>query len=297
MYLGLPFDESLSGIPPEDACRKDEWDHELALPSRATPPTSVQIPGPGGVPIQLSPRDFLKNLPALATQARNDGSPNTWQATIPYYGQIWKLTFKGDNRASLRVYNDDEGKMYEALRLITEAVERGRGLLPAEWSQETNLSLRVVKIPNSSEQVVMSRDLPAIAFTRGLIERLFEDDFHTKEPALEQFEFKVPQLRLFHQRAERTIDILVSYQYGRTTEYPDFLRLDDTVKRFFTSYPGMDDYWETVNKRLVRTLLRDYPMLERIAVTVVAHPDNHVRSCRASTVMMNRAQLALEEAA
>jgi hypothetical protein len=143
----------------------------------------------------------------------------------------------------------------------------------------------------------VSRDLPAIAFSRGLIERLFEDEFRVGEPSLEQFEFKVPQLRLFHQRAQRTIDVLVSYQYGRTSEYPDFLRLDDTVKKFFASYPDMDDYWETVNKRLVRALLRDYPMLERIAVTVVAHPDDHIRTCRASTVMMNRSQFALEEAA
>ncbi len=278
--------------------RRDKANFSQAFEAelRSGPPLVI-VPGPGGVPIRLSPKDFLRNLEILSTSNNSRNQPNEWRAIIPHYGQKWEIIFRGHNKASVRVFTESELKSYEALRAITEAAERDFSSRDVDPITGSRFSVRVIKIPNSTEQIVMARDVSAIPFVRGLIERLFESELGLAEPCLEQFEFKVPKLQLFHQHESRTVDVLVSYRYKRAAEYPDFLRLDDVVKDFFKKYSASDDYWEKVNKNLVRTLLHQYPMLDRIAVMVVAHPDKHVKTFRASTVMMDRQQLALEEAA
>ena len=78
----------------------------------------------------------------------------------------------------------------------------------------------------------------------------------------ENFNFELLDYEIEHQ-GQAVIDIAVDldYQEGigeeNPFEYPDFIPIAEFIDNFLVTYPNETDFWEILNKNLIRTLLTE----------------------------------------
>ncbi|RUT09691.1 hypothetical protein DSM106972_001860 [Dulcicalothrix desertica PCC 7102] len=78
----------------------------------------------------------------------------------------------------------------------------------------------------------------------------------------ESWSFKIDDYAIEHQ-GKAVIDIDVSYDYidgigvPDPLQYPDFVPISNYVKNFLVNYPNETDFWEILNKNLVKSLLTE----------------------------------------
>ena len=76
----------------------------------------------------------------------------------------------------------------------------------------------------------------------------------------ENFSFELLDYQIEHQ-GQAVIDIAVDMDYkegiGQENpfEYPDFIPIAEFINNFLVTYPNETDFWEILNKNLIRTLL------------------------------------------
>lgn len=114
------------------------------------------------------------------------------------------------------------------------------------------------------------------------------------EQLSEEFSFALPNFRMKHQGEDNSLNINVRYLYVpsiRDDKYPDFRLLVKDIEKFLQDYPNDGDYWEVVNKKMARMLLRKHPTLSQICIDLTVSPSKLDPYHRSSTVTLSRAGL------
>ena len=87
----------------------------------------------------------------------------------------------------------------------------------------------------------------------------------------EVFGFHIPTYTTQHEGAP-IINLKVTYRYMPNAitkdDYPDFVPIRKDVETFIANYPNHTDFWEIVNKKLVRFILDKYPQLSSLMVKI-----------------------------
>ena len=92
----------------------------------------------------------------------------------------------------------------------------------------------------------------------------------------QEFEFQILGLETPRQQG-RTLDVFVRYRYPPelpTTGYPDYREIRSEVLEFLRVRPEepADEYWEVLNRDLVRHLVATFP-LEAATTAIEVRPD------------------------
>ncbi len=109
----------------------------------------------------------------------------------------------------------------------------------------------------------------------------------------EIFSFQIPNYAISHQDGA-ILNIKVAYRLTpeATTknDYPDFVPIRKEVGTYLTNYPNNTDYWEIVNKNLVKRLLDKYPQMSSLSIELGVMPTPNEPFARSSIVRSTHPQ-------
>lgn len=109
----------------------------------------------------------------------------------------------------------------------------------------------------------------------------------------EIFTFQVPNYAISHQGGA-ILNIKVVYrltpQAIAKNDYPDFVPIRKEIGNYLTNYPNNTDYWEIVNKNLVKQLLDTYPQMSSLSIELGVMPTPNEPFARSSIVRSTRPQ-------
>jgi hypothetical protein len=109
----------------------------------------------------------------------------------------------------------------------------------------------------------------------------------------EIFSFQVPNYAISHQTGA-ILNIKVAYRLTpeaiSKNDYPDFVPIRKEVSTYLTNYPNNTDYWEIVNKNLVKRLLDRYPQMSSLSIELGVLPAPQEPFARSSIVRSTRPQ-------
>jgi hypothetical protein len=107
----------------------------------------------------------------------------------------------------------------------------------------------------------------------------------------EIFTFQVPNYAISHQNGA-ILNIKVAYcltlEATSQNDYLDFVPVREEIDNYLTHYPDNNDYWEIVNKKLVKRLLDKYPQMSSLRVELGVMPTPMEPSARSSIVLSTR---------
>lgn len=109
----------------------------------------------------------------------------------------------------------------------------------------------------------------------------------------EIFTFQVPNYAIPHQGGA-ILNIKVGYRLTpkaiTKNDYPDFVPIRKEIGNYLTNYPNNDDYWEIVNRNLVKRLLDKYPQMSSLSIELGIMPTPKEPFARSSIVRTTRPQ-------
>lgn len=109
----------------------------------------------------------------------------------------------------------------------------------------------------------------------------------------EMFTFQVPNYAISHQGGA-ILNIKVAYRLTpeaiAKNDYPDFVPIRKEIGNYLTNYPNNTDYWEIVNKNLVKRLLDKYPQMSSLSIELGVMPTPNEPFARSSIVRSTRPQ-------
>ena len=102
--------------------------------------------------------------------------------------------------------------------------------------------------------------------------------------ALETTGIALKDLKICHQNAWKNLSIFIEYQLEPNKEELDPKCLKNYVKTFLSQYKNFEDFWEIMNKTIVKWIAKDFPDIQTIKSTFYLKPDKIVLFTRFSTV-------------
>jgi len=102
--------------------------------------------------------------------------------------------------------------------------------------------------------------------------------------ALETTGIALKDLKICHQNAWKNLSIFIEYQLEPNKEELDPKCLKNYVKTFLSQYKNFEDFWEIMNKIIVKWIAKDFPDIQTIKSTFYFQPDKIVLFTRFSTV-------------
>ncbi len=108
----------------------------------------------------------------------------------------------------------------------------------------------------------------------------------------EIFTFQVPNYGILHQGGA-ILNIKVAYrltpEVSAENHYPNYIPIKKEIGNYLTNYPNNNDYWEIVNKNLVKRLLDKYPQMSSLSIELGVMPTAN-KPFRSSIVRITRPQ-------
>lgn len=109
----------------------------------------------------------------------------------------------------------------------------------------------------------------------------------------EIFSFGISNYAIGHQNGA-ILNIKVAYRLTPAAiaknDYPDFVPIVKEIGTYLTNYPNNTDYWEIVNKNLVKRLLSKYPQMSSLSLELGVMPTPNAPFARSSLVRSTRPQ-------
>ncbi|MBW4574730.1 MAG: hypothetical protein KME08_05540 [Aphanothece sp. CMT-3BRIN-NPC111] len=109
----------------------------------------------------------------------------------------------------------------------------------------------------------------------------------------EIFTFQVPTYAIQHQGGA-ILNIKVAYRLTPEAiaqkDYPDFVPIRKDIDKFLVNYPNETDYWEIVNRNLVKYLLDKYPQMSSLSLELGVMPTPQEPFARSSIIKSTRPQ-------
>ena len=109
----------------------------------------------------------------------------------------------------------------------------------------------------------------------------------------EIFTFQVPTYAIQHQGGA-ILNIKVAYRLTPEAiaqkDYPDFVPIRKDIDKFLVNYPNETDYWEIVNRNLVKYLLDKYPQMSSLSLEMGVMPTPQEPFARSSIIKSTRPQ-------
>jgi hypothetical protein len=113
------------------------------------------------------------------------------------------------------------------------------------------------------------------------------------EQQQEVFGFQVPNYTTKHQGGA-ILNIKVAYRLTpeaiADNTYPNFIPIRKDIDKFLVNYPNEGDFWEVVNKKLVKMLLDKYPQMSSLKLEMGVQPTPSEPFPRSSIVQSTRPQ-------
>ncbi|NES99218.1 MAG: hypothetical protein F6K62_01785 [Sphaerospermopsis sp. SIO1G2] len=107
----------------------------------------------------------------------------------------------------------------------------------------------------------------------------------------EVFAFNIPNYPIQH-IGGAILNIKVTYRMTPEAilenNYPDILSIQKDIDQFFIGYANESDYWEIMNKKLVKMLLDKYPQMSSLRVKIDVMPTVEEPLYRSSIVSSTR---------
>jgi hypothetical protein len=109
----------------------------------------------------------------------------------------------------------------------------------------------------------------------------------------EIFSFQIPTYAIQHMNGA-ILNIKIAYRLTpeaiTKNDYPDFMPIIKEIDNYLINYPNESDYWEIVNKNLVKHLLNKYPQISSLNTELAVMPTPKAPFSRSSTVRSTRPQ-------
>ena len=109
----------------------------------------------------------------------------------------------------------------------------------------------------------------------------------------EIFAFQVPNYAIQHQGGA-ILNLKVAYRVTpeaiAQNDYPDFIPIRKDIDNFLVNYPNEKDYWEIVNKKLVKFTLDKYPQIASLKIEMGVFPTPNEPFSRSSIVTITKPQ-------
>lgn len=107
----------------------------------------------------------------------------------------------------------------------------------------------------------------------------------------EVFQFEIDNYPIQH-LGGAILNVKVAYRMTPVAitenDYPDFVPMQKEIDQFFVGYPNESDYWEIVNKKLVKMLFNKYPEISSLRVEIDIMPTAQEALYRSSIVSSTR---------
>ena len=106
----------------------------------------------------------------------------------------------------------------------------------------------------------------------------------------EVLEMTIERLGIDHQ-GPQVIDlhIAATFRDGMVqADYPDFRILYDDLHEWMEAYPNETDFWETLTKYLPTEVLKNYPTIEEVTLSIVVYPERSITYPHTVRVTMRR---------
>jgi hypothetical protein len=97
--------------------------------------------------------------------------------------------------------------------------------------------------------------------------------------------FNIRQIRIHHQGTWRTLNLKIWYLFEACEQQipPNHL-VKKAVQQFVIKYPNSSDFWEVMNKNLVRFLIEKFPKISTLEVEIAVAPDEMFPTQRRSII-------------
>ncbi|MCA1636855.1 MAG: hypothetical protein LC768_00705 [Acidobacteria bacterium] len=121
----------------------------------------------------------------------------------------------------------------------------------------------------------------------------FDSNERNSNSLTEGFTFLIQDFKFNHQSELNNLNIKVQYTYKariRESEYPDFTLILKDIQKFLQNYPDEEAYWEILNKKLTRMVLRKYPVLSSITSEMQVSPSAMIPYTRSTIVTRQRSE-------
>ncbi len=109
----------------------------------------------------------------------------------------------------------------------------------------------------------------------------------------EIFAFQVPNYAIQHQGGA-ILNLKVAYRLTpdaiAQNDYPDLIPIRKDIDNFLVNYPNEKDYWEIINKKLVKFTLNKYPQISSLKIEMSVFPTPNEPFTRASIVTITKPQ-------
>ena len=109
----------------------------------------------------------------------------------------------------------------------------------------------------------------------------------------EIFGFEMPNYAISHQSGA-ILNIKVRYRLtpeaSAKNDYPNFVPMTKEIGNYLTNFPNNNDFWEVVNKKLVKILLDKYPQMSSLKVELAVMPTPNELFPRSSILRSTRPQ-------
>lgn len=130
--------------------------------------------------------------------------------------------------------------------------------------------------------IIASNALPLPAFSQT-VSKCEEQE--------EVFSFQILTYPIKHQEGA-ILNLQVTYRLTpeaiAVNDYPDIVAIKKDIDRFLVNYPNETDYWEIMNKNLVKFILDKYPQMASLKIELGVMPTVAEPFYRSSVVKTTR---------
>lgn len=109
----------------------------------------------------------------------------------------------------------------------------------------------------------------------------------------EIFAFQLPNYATLHQGGA-ILNVRVVWRLTpeaiAKNDYPDFIPIKKEIDSYLANYPKNNDYWEIVNKKLVKRLFDKYAQMDSLSIHLEVMPTSNAPYPRSSIVRSTRPQ-------
>lgn len=107
--------------------------------------------------------------------------------------------------------------------------------------------------------------------------------------AVETNSISLKDLKIYHQYEWRNLSIILEYQIAPDKEDLDTKSVKNYVVSFLKQYKNPEDFWEIMDNKIVKLILRDFPDIQTMKSTFLLKPDKKILFSRFSSIYYDRA--------
>lgn len=117
------------------------------------------------------------------------------------------------------------------------------------------------------------------------------DDSNTTE----HLGFFVRGMKICHQGEWRNLSVTLEYESDLGSKATDVQSVKAYLRGFLESYPNTTDFWEIMNRNLIRSLTQEFPGINTLKTVLDLAPDKTLSFHRQSIVQYEKGAQALKE--